>query len=59
MIIVETFLKCDRCGLNYGVDNRHQKGPVQRHYSRQEGWVVVKNKDFCPNCAKLLPISNI
>ena len=51
MIVVETFLICDGgCGTNFGVDHRHRYGGEQRNYARTCGWVVIKGKDYCPEC---------
>ena len=29
-IVIETFLVCDKCGENFGIDNRHQSGAAHR-----------------------------
>lgn len=50
--IVETFLSCDGCSKNYGVDNRHRTAEMQRFYATTgNGWRVIGNKDYCPDCA--------
>lgn len=53
-IVVETFLICDGCGKTFGVDNRHETGQRHRKHAKANGWVVIKNKDYCPSCKKKL-----
>lgn len=51
MIVVETFIVCDGgCGMTFGVDNRERTGKRHRIEAKQEGWKVVRNKDYCPKC---------
>lgn len=56
-IIIETFLQCDGCFENYGVDSRNRNGKHQRQTAHTEGWVVIKNKDYCPDCKPLKMMS--
>ena len=51
-IVIETFLVCDKCGENFGIDNRHQSGAAHRANAEQSGWILKGNKDICPNCQK-------
>ena len=55
MIVVETFLSCDGCGKNYGVDMRNRSGTQHRKSARSEGWRLVVGVgfnygDYCPEC---------
>lgn len=49
-IITETFISCDNCGVNFGVDDRTVTGMHQRQRARNNGWVYSYNKDLCPDC---------
>lgn len=49
-IVVETFLMCDICYQNFGVDNRNASGKEQRKNARNEGWIFSGGKDKCDVC---------
>ncbi len=49
-LVIETFLICDVCSQSFGIDNRNDKGYIQRITARKKGWIYVGNKDYCPNC---------
>jgi len=54
-IVIETFLICDgHCGENFGVDDRHETGKQHRENAKENGWKLIKNKDYCPLCAQKL-----
>jgi len=58
MIVRETYLICDGgCGTNFGVDNRNKSAIDQRMSSRANGWVVIRGKDYCPECKPLSSMS--
>lgn len=52
-IVIETFLICDGCGENFGVDDRMQTGKTHRLRAKAEGWKVYNGKDFCSDCINL------
>ena len=49
-IVKETFIVCDVCGENFGVDNRHLSRTEQRESASNNDWIYSGNKDYCPNC---------
>lgn len=50
-IVTETFLMCDHCFKNFGVDNRSQTAAQHRKNSRENGWKTGKRgKDYCDKC---------
>lgn len=51
-IVVETFLICDGCGKNFGIDNRERSSFTQRLHAKSNGWKAIRSKDYCPNCIK-------
>lgn len=53
-IVVETFLICDGCNTNYGVDSRHLSAGAHRANAKQDGWKMKNGKDYCPECAEKL-----
>lgn len=50
MIIVETFIICDKCNISYGLDNRFLNGKQHRKGYKTDGWKYIKGKDYCPKC---------
>lgn len=48
--VIETFLLCDVCGQNFGVDNRERNVMEQREAAKRNGWIYSGNKDYCPGC---------
>lgn len=63
-IVVETFLSCDgenasrHCIGQFGVDNRHLTGAQHRNDAKLEGWKLIKGKDICPECYKVIKENN-
>lgn len=51
-IVTETFINCDGCGANYGIDNRQKTGKEHRECAKREGWKVINGKDYCPECKR-------
>jgi len=49
-LVIETFVMCDSCGNNFGIDNRQRNGTQQRNAAKQHGWIYSGNKDLCNNC---------
>jgi len=49
-LVIETFIICDVCHVNFGVDMRHLNGYEQRGNAKINGWVYSGNKDYCPSC---------
>lgn len=49
-LVIETFIMCDVCNKNFGVDNRYLNGTQQRESAKAHGWVYSGNKDYCPDC---------
>lgn len=49
-LVIETFIMCDVCRENFGVDNRQLNGSQQRASARANGWLYSGNKDYCPEC---------
>lgn len=60
-IVVETFLMCDICYQNFGVDYRNRSGKQQRKAARNEGWVFSGGKDKCDICktGKVKPVPSV
>lgn len=50
MIIIETFISCDKCSTMFGVDNRHLNGKQQRNDAKKSGWKIIKGQDICIKC---------
>lgn len=63
MVVVERFLVCDgmygMCGDNYGVDNRHYTAKQHRKSAKDNGWVFIKGKDYCPVCAEKIRLKSL
>jgi len=61
-LVVEKFINCDgnsvNCVENFGVDLRNSKNNQTlwslRKGSADNGWIVFKNKDYCPECKEQL-----
>lgn len=49
-LVIETFIICDVCHDNFGVDARHLNGGRQRASAKLNGWLYSGNKDYCPHC---------
>jgi hypothetical protein len=49
-LVIETFLTCDICFSNFGVDDRHLNGTQQRESAKNNGWIYSGKKDMCPSC---------
>jgi hypothetical protein len=55
MIVKETFLICNGCNKNFGIDMRSRNGLQQREAARLDGWRLVvgdgfKYGDYCADC---------
>jgi hypothetical protein len=51
MLVVETLIVCDKCGISFaGGDNKHLKGMQHRKLAGQEGWIYWMSTDTCPAC---------
>jgi hypothetical protein len=51
--VIEKFIICDSCGINYGVDNRQLSIAQHRKDAKAEGWAVNRDRgctDVCPSC---------
>ena len=48
--VKETYLICDVCSTNFGVDNRSYNAAQQRKDAARNGWIYSGNKDYCPSC---------
>lgn len=48
-------LKCDCCHDNIEDFGENQYYNDMRKWAREIGWIFSKNKDYCPECAKLSP----
>ena len=57
-IFIETLLRCDGdddCPMDgpYGeADVRSHSSAQQRDSAKKSGWIRIKQKDYCPDCAK-------
>jgi hypothetical protein len=49
-LVIETFIICDVCCENFGIDMRHLNGSQQRASAKVNGWLYSGNKDYCPSC---------
>jgi len=49
-VVKETFIICDVCFKNFGVDNRSRNAQEQRDAAKEEDWMYSGNKDYCPDC---------
>lgn len=49
-LLIETFITCDVCSENFGVDTRNLTGYQQRAAAKDNGWLYSGNKDYCPDC---------
>lgn len=50
--VIQIFLACDRCGKNFGEDQRSLKVEGLRKLARRSGWGFSLGKDVCPRCLK-------
>lgn len=48
--VKETFLICDRCRINFGIDNRERSVEQQREAARNNDWIYTGGKDLCQDC---------
>lgn len=52
-VTIETFIMCDHCFENFGVDNRQLTAAQHRKSAKKAGWKTGKGgKDYCPECLK-------
>ena len=49
MLVIKKDLFCDHCGKHYG-ELDHLQGYMLRGMSKNDGWVNLEAKDYCPNC---------
>lgn len=49
-IIIKTFICCDKCGLEYGLNKLSFYGYAIRKDARSDGWLFSGNIDYCPDC---------
>lgn len=54
MLIIETFISCDRCGENFGVDDKQKNAVQQRESARINGWKRLSGRDICSSCVQIL-----
>ena len=54
MINIERYIVCNKCYNTYFTDDRSSTGLVLRSYASKEGWKIIKNKDYCPECVKTI-----
>ena len=53
--IKETWINCDSgCGVNFGVDDMCHGFTAKklRKQAKENGWLTIGSKDYCPDCAK-------
>jgi hypothetical protein len=52
-VVIETFIICDNCYVNFGVDNRSQTAKKHRENAKKDGWTQKGSKDYCDLCSQL------
>lgn len=50
MIVIEKFISCDKCGRNFGVDNRSFSIKQHRENAKVSEWRFIRGRDICPMC---------
>ena len=56
--VVETFIVCDGCAENFGVDSRHRNAAAHRENAKFLGWTHSSGKDYCENCRQRMKKEN-
>lgn len=49
-VVIETFILCDHCNENFGVDFRSYTAEKHRRDAKSEGWKQIGSNDYCPEC---------
>jgi hypothetical protein len=52
-VVVETFIMCDHCNCNFGIDTRGLTAAQHRKNAKKDGWTQQGKKDFCELCSQI------
>lgn len=51
--VIERFIICDHCGVNFGVDCRHLTIEDHRKNAKKDGWTTIGKRDYCELCSQI------